>query len=68
MINVIIADDVQIIRSGLRAVLGGDSGIRVVGEATDGKRRMSWRYGCARMWCSWICGCRILTADTARSR
>lgn len=37
MINVIIADDVQIIRSGLRAVLDGDSGIRVVGEATDGK-------------------------------
>lgn len=37
MINVIIADDVQIIRTGLKAVLGGDSGIRVVGEATNGK-------------------------------
>lgn len=37
MIKVIIADDVQILRSGLKAVLSQDSDIKVVGEASDGK-------------------------------
>lgn len=37
MINVILADDVQILRSGLRAVLASDSEINVVGEASNGK-------------------------------
>lgn len=37
MISVIIADDVKILRTGLKAVLSGDSEINVVGEASDGK-------------------------------
>lgn len=37
MINVIIADDIQILRAGLSAVLENDSEIKVVGEAADGK-------------------------------
>ena len=37
MIKVIIADDVQIIRAGLKAVLTQDSEISVVGEAVNGK-------------------------------
>ena len=37
MIKVIIADDVHILRSGLKAVLSQDSDIKVVGEASDGK-------------------------------
>ena len=37
MIKVILADDVQILRAGLSAVLAGDSDIKVVGEASDGK-------------------------------
>lgn len=37
MIKVIIADDVQILRAGLKAVLSQDSEIKVVGEASDGK-------------------------------
>ena len=37
MINVILADDVQILRAGLKAVLSSDSDIKVVGEASDGK-------------------------------
>ncbi|MCR4794397.1 MULTISPECIES: response regulator [Ruminococcus] len=37
MINVIIADDVKILRAGLTAVLSSDSDITVVGEASDGK-------------------------------
>jgi len=38
MIKVIIADDVQIIRAGLKAVLSQDSEINVVGEAENGKQ------------------------------
>ncbi|MDE7364614.1 MAG: response regulator transcription factor [Ruminococcus sp.] len=37
MIKVIIADDVQILRTGLKAVLSQDNDIQVVGEASDGK-------------------------------
>ncbi|MBR6718275.1 MAG: response regulator transcription factor [Oscillospiraceae bacterium] len=36
MIRVIIADDVQILRAGLKAVLAEDSEIEVVGEASNG--------------------------------
>ncbi len=37
MIKVIIADDVHILRSGLKAVLSQDTDIKVVGEASNGK-------------------------------
>ncbi|SFX47302.1 response regulator transcription factor [Ruminococcus sp. XPD3002] len=37
MINVIIADDIPILRSGLKAILSQDSGIHVIGEASNGK-------------------------------
>ncbi|MGB4093751.1 MAG: response regulator transcription factor [Ruminococcus flavefaciens] len=37
MIKVVIADDVQILRSGLKAVLSQDTDIKVVGEASNGK-------------------------------
>ncbi|MCM1132630.1 MAG: response regulator transcription factor [Ruminococcus flavefaciens] len=37
MIKVLIADDLQILRTGLRAVLSQVSDITVVGEASDGK-------------------------------
>ena len=37
MINVIIADDIKILRAGLSTVLESDSDIKVVGEASDGK-------------------------------
>ncbi len=37
MIKVLLADDVQILRAGLKAVISGDSEISVVGEASDGK-------------------------------
>ncbi|WP_303790038.1 response regulator transcription factor [Ruminococcus flavefaciens] len=37
MINVILADDVQILRAGLKAVLLSDKDINVIGEASDGK-------------------------------
>jgi len=37
MIDVLVADDQELIRDGLRAVLEADSAIRVVGEAADGR-------------------------------
>lgn len=37
IIKVIIADDVQILRTGLKAVLSQDDSINVVGEAVNGK-------------------------------
>ena len=37
MIKVLIADDVQILRRGLEAVLSTDSEIKVIGEAANGK-------------------------------
>ena len=37
MIKVILADDVKILRAGLKAVLVSDEDINVVGEASDGK-------------------------------
>ena len=36
MIKVLLADDVQILRTGLRAVLAQDADINVVGEAGNG--------------------------------
>ena len=37
MIKVLLADDVQILRAGLRAVLAQDESIKVVGEAGNGR-------------------------------
>ena len=36
MIRILLADDVQILRAGLKAVLSGDSELTVVGEASNG--------------------------------
>lgn len=41
MINVVIADDVQILRQGLKAILEQDPDIRVTGLAADG--RAAWQ-------------------------
>jgi DNA-binding NarL/FixJ family response regulator len=37
MIDVLVADDQELVRDGLRAILEADGGIRVVGEAADGR-------------------------------
>ena len=37
MIDVLVADDQELVRDGLRAVLEADAGIRVIGEAADGR-------------------------------
>lgn len=40
MIRILLADDVQILRAGLKAVLAGDSELTVVGEASNGKEAL----------------------------
>ena len=37
MIKVIIADDIPVLRSGLKAVLSQDGDIKVIGEASNGQ-------------------------------
>ena len=44
MIRVVIADDVQILRQGLKAILSQDEEIQVTGLAADGKEA----FGCCR--------------------
>ena len=36
MISVVVADDHQVVRAGVRAVLASESDLSVVGEAADG--------------------------------
>ena len=38
MVNVVIADDEQLVRSGFRVILENEPDIRVIGEAADGSR------------------------------
>ena len=40
MIKILLADDVQILRAGLKAVIAGDSELTVVGEASNGKEAL----------------------------
>ena len=37
MIRVLIADDQELVRTGLRMLLDAQAGIEVIGEATDGE-------------------------------
>ncbi len=41
VIDILIADDDQLVRVGLRAILDGESDLRVVGEATDGNEAVA---------------------------
>ena len=41
MIQVLIVDDQDLVRAGLRALLGNDPGIEVAGEASDGRRAVT---------------------------
>lgn len=41
MVNILIADDDQLVRVGLRAVLDAEADLTVVGEAADGREAIS---------------------------
>lgn len=51
MIKAVIADDIQILRQGLRAILEQDKDIQVVGLAADG--REAWQL-CRKHRPPWI--------------
>ena len=41
-ISVLLADDHDLVRSGMKALLAGIAGIRVVGEARNGQEMLAW--------------------------
>ena len=41
MIRVLLADDQEIVRTGLRMILDAQAGIEVVGEAADGREAVA---------------------------
>ena len=45
MIRVLLADDQQLIRAGLRLLLDAEDDVAVVGEADDGRAAVARRYG-----------------------
>ena len=58
VIRVLLVDDEQLVRSGLRMILESAGDIEVVGEAVDGGARSSRCGGTARTPCSWTSACR----------
>lgn len=51
MIKVVIADDIQILRQGLKAILSQDEEIEVAGRRRMARRRIVCVRSCIRMWC-----------------
>ena len=68
IISVIIADDVKILREGLKAVLSQEDSIKVVAEASNGKEAYELSVRFKPMSSLWICVCPIMTADSAQEK
>ena len=57
VIEVLLVDDDQLMRAGLRLIVQQAPGLTVVGEAADG--REAWPPpGRPPTWCSWTSACR----------
>ena len=61
-IRVVVADDQEVVRAGIAALLGAQDGIEVVGEAADGAPRWPRRPARSRTSWSWTSGCPAWTA------
>ena len=48
-IKIILADDHQIVRQGLRTLLSGEPDMEVVGEADNGRKTLQLARNCPRM-------------------
>jgi CheY-like chemotaxis protein len=57
-IRILIADDHAVVREGLRAVLGSEPDMEVVGEAATGKRYSSGPPSLGRTSSLWTYRCR----------
>ena len=58
MTRILIADDHDVVRSGVRAILEGQAGWEVVGEAEDGKAAIDLALArptssCSTIRCRW---------------
>lgn len=56
-IRVVVADDQDLVRTGLVMILGSQPGIEVVGELLMGPGHSTWRPGCVPMSSSWTSRC-----------
>ena len=56
-ISVMLVDDHLLVRRGFRRMLEDDPGIRVVGEASDGRRRVDIGHARSPASSSWISRC-----------
>ena len=53
MIRVLLADDHQLVRSGLEQLLSGAPDVEVVAAAANGWRRLPWPRRAGPTWSSW---------------
>ena len=51
MISVLLADDQELVRSGLRLILAAEPDIEVVAEAEDGDEAVDASWRTDRTWC-----------------
>ena len=51
MIRVLLVDDEELVRTGLRMILDAEPDITVVGEAADGQTRSPTSSGYSLTWC-----------------
>ena len=63
MINVIIADDDEIFRNGLKVIIEQDKDIKVCGLASNGNSAYDLCKTESPTLYLWICKCRIVTAQ-----
>ena len=49
--RVLIADDQDLVRAGLRMLIDAEDDLEVVGEAADGERARRGRAPCSPTWC-----------------
>jgi hypothetical protein len=57
VIRVLIVDDHEVVRHGLRFVLAQEDGIETVGNVRTGRGRLPSFPRCGPTSCSWTCGC-----------
>ena len=62
-IRVVVADDQDLVRTGLVMILGAQPDLEVVGRQQTGSQRSTWRPGCVPMSSSSTSGCPGSTAS-----
>ena len=63
-IRVLLVDDQELVRAGLRGILRAQFGFEIVGECADGGEVIAAVENVAAPTsCSWMCGCRYSTGS-----